>query len=126
MRIYIFYIVALVFVDNAWADCDDARRKCRSECSSMISVNGNYIDSHNTDFQSNCEDACKKGLNECEDASRSLADRCYDFKSKCKRSCPSSIYVYSESDGVKSGYSYDSNANSVCEDACSAGYRRCE
>lgn len=120
----IFFII--VISPKAWPDCDDANRKCRSECSTSINVNGTYIDSYNTDFNSSCEDSCKKGLNECEDTDGPLTDKCDEFKRKCKRTCPSSIYIYSSKDGIESGYTYDSNANSVCEDACTAGYRRCE
>jgi hypothetical protein len=125
IRLFVFYIF-LVFSNNIWADCDDALRKCKSQCDSDISVQGETLISYITDFESNCEDACKKGLRECEDTKGSMYDKCDGFKRKCKRTCPNSVYIYSNSKGVSTGYTYSSNAESVCEDACTAGYRRCE
>lgn len=124
---YLIQILLVTFFSlNSFADCDDARRKCRNECASTLIVNGMSLDAVSTDFSSNCEDACKKGTNECEDTKGSMSDKCDEFKSKCKRTCPDSVFVYTNSKGIKTGYSFTSDANSICEDACSAGYRRCD
>lgn len=121
MRIICSFI--LVFLSGTcFADCDDAYRKCRNECSSASVYdyqNNKYLYSGQSDFNSKCEDACRRGRRYCEGESN-LSDGCDEFKRKCRNDCPSSIYIYGK------GYVYSSDASSKCDSACYSGYRRCE
>ena len=99
--------------------CDRAYNRCTSECSDEIYNydTGNYIS--NTDVASNCEDACRRGRNYCEDEDKD--EQCYEFKRACRNDCPSDVYDYDSGD-----YLYNTDVNSMCEDACRSGERACE
>ena len=119
---FIFFV--LLFISStAYADCDDAFRKCRSECSGVTSLfnyeSGKYVNTQGTDFASNCEDSCRRGRRYCESESK-LSEGCYEFRRKCRNECPSSIFSYRSSN-----FLLLTDANSKCEDACNSGYRRC-
>ena len=119
-----FIIFSFLLISSAvYAGCDDAFRKCSSECSSTTTLfnyeSGNYIKPQVTDYVSNCEDSCRRGRRYCESESN-VSEGCYEFRRKCRNECPSSVFSY------RSGnFLFLTDANSKCEDACNSGYRRC-
>ncbi|MDC0127792.1 hypothetical protein OAI28_05935, partial [Methylophilaceae bacterium] len=104
-------------VDGA---CYDGYRKCKSDCPSSVYdwETSEYL--YNTDANSKCEDACKRGKRACE-YEDNIDDACYAFNRKCKSDCPSSVYDWETSE-----YLYNTDANSKCEDACKRGKRACD
>ena len=104
-------------VDGA---CYDGYRKCKNDCPSSVYdwETSEYL--YNTDANSKCEDACKKGKRACE-YEDNIDDACYAFNRKCKNDCPSSVYDWETSE-----YLYNTDANSKCEDACKKGKRACD
>ena len=120
---FLFLVFSFLFSDVVYAGCNDARRKCENECTSAASFfnyeKGEYQSLNGTDFQDNCSSACKRGFRYCT-SEDNLDDGCDVFKRKCRNDCPSSIFSYKSSI-----YILLTDANSVCEDACRAGYRRC-
>jgi len=121
-KIIILLLISLSTL--TYANCNDGYKRCVNECNGVTSLfnydGSRYIKSSDTDFQSKCEDSCRRGKRYCEYESK-LYDGCYEFKRKCRNECPSSIFSYSTG-----GYLYNTDANGKCEDSCSSGYRRCE
>ena len=103
--------------------CDAAYSKCVNSCESETSYfdyeSGNYQSLSNTDYSSNCEDACRRGRNYCEDEDKD--ERCYEFKRACRSDCPSGVFDYSSG-----GYKFFTDVESMCEDACGDGERACD
>jgi hypothetical protein len=109
---------------SSFADCSDAFRQCRNECNSVSMLinleGGDAINALESDFYSNCEDACRRGKRYCE-GEATLTDGCYAFKRACRNDCPDSLLSFRSGSLLLL-----TNANDQCEDACNAGYRRCE
>ena len=116
-------LLSFLITDFVFADCDDARRRCENECTSATTFfnyeKGEYQSLNRTDFQDNCSSACRRGFRYCT-SEDNLDDGCDEFKRKCRNDCPSSIFSYKGS-----RYILSTDVNSICEDACRAGYRRC-
>ncbi len=119
----LFFFLYFLILGNVYADCNDARRKCETECNSAVNFfnfeKGKYQSLNGTDFQDNCSSACKRGFRYCT-SEDNLDDGCDAFKRKCRNDCPSSIFSYKSNI-----YMLLTDADSICEDACRAGYRRC-
>ena len=118
------FFLILGLIQGAYADCDEAYKKCITSCDSVKSIsnleNGRLVKSSATDFPSKCEDSCRRGRRYCEDESN-RSEGCYEFKRACRNECPSTVFNY------RSGnFMLLTDANSKCEDACSFGYRNCE
>jgi hypothetical protein len=116
-------LMLLTLETSSGEGCDAAYHRCVNECED-VSVLFDYErdDYHpigNSDFASNCEDACQGGRNHCEDEEGD--ERCFEFKRACTIDCPTSVFDYDESD-----YLLLTDAEDTCEDACSAGKRACE
>lgn len=119
-NVLILSIFVLIFIpSHVQADCDDAHWECNSECNESIYDydSGEYL--YNTDFESQCEDACDEGRDACEGESRGY--RRDAFEDECEDECPTSVYDYDSGE-----YSYNTDANSKCEDACEEGADYCE
>jgi Putative peptidoglycan binding domain len=101
------------------AKCSAAYNACVANCQGPIFdyEEGEYR--HNTDFEDNCEDACNTGGDNCDDEDDADA-RCDEFQISCNNECPSDAYDYN-----KGEYLEESDAEDLCEDACSAGYSAC-
>lgn len=125
-----FSLITLFFMITAKADCNDAKKKCRNECTTQVKVQGNgktiTLLGYQTDFQSHCEDACVEGYSDCENTDGAAEEKCSVFKTKCQKGCPNSVYVYTNFNGAKPGYSSHSDVETRCRDACNMGYRKCE
>jgi hypothetical protein len=116
-------LMLLTLETSSGEGCDAAYHRCVNECED-VSVLFDYErdDYHpigNSDFASNCDDACQGGRNHCEDEEGD--ERCFEFKRACTIDCPTSVFDYDESD-----YLLLTDAEDTCEDACSAGKRACE
>jgi hypothetical protein len=113
----------LFFVSISYADCISAKKKCENECNSAASFfnfeKGKYESVAGTDFAENCVSACSRGYRYC-NTEDNLDESCYQFKRKCSNDCPTSIFSYRSS-----VYRLLTDAQSICEDACRSGYRRC-
>ena len=103
--------------------CDNAYSRCVKSCESETNYfdydTSNYRELYNTDYASNCSDACRRGRKYCED--EDVDERCYEFKRKCRNSCPSDVFDYSSGE-----YKFLTDVDSLCEDSCRAGERACE
>ena len=103
--------------------CDAGYSKCVNSCMSETSYfdyeSGDYRSLSNTDYASNCEDACRRGRNYCEDEDKD--ERCYEFRRACALDCPSDVFDYSSGE-----YKLITDVNSMCEDACRDGERACD
>ena len=99
-----------------YSKCVDS---CESETSYFDYESGDYRSLSNTDYASNCKDACRRGRNYCEDEDKD--ERCYEFKRACARDCPSDVFDYSSGE-----YKLITDVDSICEDACRDGERACD
>ena len=104
--------------------CDSAHQRCVNECDSVSLIydydKGDYVQIFNSDFSSNCEDACQRGRSYCENEDDNEG-KCYEFKRACNNECPSDVYDYNTGN-----YLFLTDAEDICEDACRSGERACE
>ena len=103
--------------------CDAAHAKCVNSCESYTFYfdyeSSEFLPLSNTDYISNCEDACSRGRNYCEGEEKD--EMCYEFKRACSFDCPTSLFDYSSSE-----FKLLTDVTSKCEDACSDGERACD
>lgn len=103
--------------------CIAAYNACIDVCSTSMLFNyerGEYFRATNTDFRSQCEDACARGQGACE--GESPVGQCVEFRRTCEAECPPSrIFDYNSRE-----YLLLTNADSKCENACDAGNSACE
>lgn len=121
-------IIGLVFLltisSLVNANCTAAFRDCKDECGSFGFIfdyeSGNLVRMQETNFLSNCVDSCQIGKRYCESKS-SHSEACNEFKRKCEFECPSTLIKLHNGSILLL-----TNANLKCEEACFAGYRKCE
>ena len=109
---------------GAGEPCDVAYSSCTDECTSTGAYfdyeEGVYRTTQDTDFWSNCESACSAGQSNCEDEDDRDSKR-DEFRSGCESDCPTSVFDYRAGE-----FRLLTDADSKCEDACSAGASSCE
>jgi len=102
------------------AKCAAAYNACVANCHGPVFDYEKGAYRYNTDFEDNCEDACSTGANNCDDED-DADERCDEFRNSCNNECPSDAYDYD-----KGHYLEESDAEDLCEDACSASYSACD
>lgn len=121
---FLSVMLMLGCIQFAYADCDDAFKKCHVECQAVKSFfnfqTGKFVKSTDTDFPVNCENSCSRGRRYCESESN-RSESCYEFKRACRNDCPTALFNYRGGN-----YLFTTDVNAKCEDACSYGYRKCE
>lgn len=107
----------VILLSQSTSDCALVQSQCANECDPSIYNydSGSYLNSSDTDFQSNCVQSCNDGATQC------LESGCSNFTMACINSCPSTVYSYKDSQ-----YLYNTDANSKCEDACNVALPFCQ
>jgi hypothetical protein len=109
----------------AHAACARAYNRCVGDCTGPVFDYDKGTYRYNTDFEDNCEGSCLAGGNACDgvdetDDDDAADERCDEFQSSCNNDCDSDAFDYDRGDYIE-----DSDAEDLCEDACSTGYAAC-
>lgn len=99
--------------------CSAALVRCSERCSSAWIEDEEGESRDNTDFDSECIEACSDGLDACTEAD-ALRDACEEFEDTCSSECPSEVYDYDAGE-----YLWYTDSQDECERACAAGAFGC-
>jgi hypothetical protein len=102
--------------------CRRAESECESECRTASIHDDEGRSLWHTTFEDECEDACETGRHGCEREEDDGNDACDSFGDDCEGDCPTSILDWETSNYL---YSYETNADDECEDACDDGRDAC-